>query len=271
MICVWLAIMPTPGRAEAHTEDCTIGPAPAAAANAASLETLPWAPFRRAEIGWATYAPQVAATIATTCPPQSPGFAAALGHWQAAHRLPATGVFDLTGFAVIKAGWMSARPFVAATRNGACPPPPAPALLATAAPRDSYGGKVIVLRADALGAWRAMAAEARRALPETAADPRWLTIFSGFRNPIDDDIRCYIDNNCYGVTRAACSAHRTGIAVDAFVGMAPGLSPDSSDNANRRAMSQTPVYRWLVRNAGAHGFVNYVFEPWHWEYRGPSA
>jgi LAS superfamily LD-carboxypeptidase LdcB len=43
---------------------------------------------------------------------------------------------------------------------------------------------------------------------------------------------------------------------------------DSSDDANRRFVSQTPVYRWRVENAARFGFVNYVFEPWHWEWRG---
>jgi LAS superfamily LD-carboxypeptidase LdcB len=35
-------------------------------------------------------------------------------------------------------------------------------------------------------------------------------------------------------------------------------------------MSGTPAYRWLVANAGRFGFVNYVFEPWHWEWTGEA-
>ena len=263
----WLVVAPAPARASA----CTGGPVAAAAANAATLDSIAWTPFRRAEIGWATYAPHIGQTLSTRCSPSSPGFAAALGIWQAGQKLPATGILDPATFAAMQARWTALRPFVKATRNGACPPPPDASRLVNAAAAEAYGGKVIAIRADALAAWRGLVAAARRDMPAMAADRRWLTIFSGFRHPIDDDIRCYINNNCYGVTRAACSAHRTGLAVDVFVGTAPGLRPDSSDNANRRAMSQTPVYRWLVRNARSHGFVNYVFEPWHWEYIATAA
>jgi len=70
---------------------------------------------------------------------------------------------------------------------------------------------------------------------------------------------------------ARCSAHRTGTAVDLYVGAAPGHLPVDSDNANRLHLSKTPAYRWLVQNAARYGFVNYVFEPWHWEWVGAPA
>ena len=72
-------------------------------------------------------------------------------------------------------------------------------------------------------------------------------------------------------TRASCSPHRTGLAMDLFLGAAPGFRPDSSADPNRLYMSRTPEYRWLVANAGRFGFVNYPFEPWHWELRGAPA
>jgi hypothetical protein len=56
--------------------------------------------------------------------------------------------------------------------------------------------------------------------------------------------------------------------VDLVVGQAPGHPVDSTNDVNRLAMSRTPAYRWLVQNAGRYGFVNYAFEPWHWEYTG---
>jgi LAS superfamily LD-carboxypeptidase LdcB len=171
----------------------------------------------------------------------------------------------------MNAGWTLARPFVRATRSGGCPDAPDAAALATATPAESYGGKTILLRADTLAAWRQLVAAARRDLPELAPTADWLRIFSGFRHPLDDDVRCWTDNNCQGVSRAACSAHRTGVAIDVFVGHAEGQRPDSSDNANRRAMTQTATYRWLVQNARRFGFANYVFEPWHWEWAPPGA
>ena len=46
------------------------------------------------------------------------------------------------------------------------------------------------------------------------------------------------------------------------------MGVDSTDVHSRRYMSQTPTYRWLVKNAGRFGFVPYVYEPWHWEWVG---
>ncbi len=248
---------------------CAIGPADAAAANAASYLTLAWAPFRRDEIGWATYAPALAQEIATGCPPTSPGFAAALARWQRVQKLPATGIVDVPSFAVVNALWTMRRPFVAQTRGGLCPSPPDPGLLAAATAAESYGGKTIQLDPGALAAWRRLTAAARTDLPALRiGSGDWLRIFSGFRAPAADDLRCANEANCQGVIRAACSSHRTGRAIDSFVGTAPGMRPDSSEDTNRRAMSQTPAYRWLVRNAGRFGFQNYVFEPWHWEWSG---
>ena len=34
--------------------------------------------------------------------------------------------------------------------------------------------------------------------------------------------------------------------------------------------SRTAVYRWMVANAARFGFVNYPFEPWHWEWTGEA-
>lgn len=250
--------------------DCAGPPslADAARANRASLETLPWAPFRRPEIGWATYAPVIAAEVGTSCAPDSPGFAAAIGAWQAAHGLAATGRVDPETVEPMRVAWMLRRPFVVATREGACPPPPPAERLVQASPEESYGGggKAIALRGDAMDAYRRMVAAARREVPAAASDPALLTIFSGFRDPAADAARCVGEQNCGGPERANCSAHRTGLAVDLYLGSAPGLRPDTTDDVNRRFLSRTPTYLWMVRNAGRFGFVGYPFEPWHWEW-----
>ena len=85
-----------------------------------------------------------------------------------------------------------------------------------------------------------------------------------------DAARCRAEGNCDGIVRARCSAHRTGLAADMYVGQAPGFGPDSSADPNRLFMTRTPTYRWLVANARRFGFVNYPFEPWHWEWTGES-
>jgi len=75
---------------------------------------------------------------------------------------------------------------------------------------------------------------------EDARDPRALTIFSGFRDPDADAARCLAEGNCNGIVRATYSAHRTGLALDLWVGQAPGYGPDSSTDTTRDAMVASP-------------------------------
>ena len=242
------------------------GPPGAAAANAASLSTLSWSPFGKPETGWEIYAPRIAAEIGTSCAPGSDGFAAALARWQGGNHLPRTGVMDAAAFAVMLPRWHLTRPFVRVNRDGVCPGAPSEGGLATASPDESYGGKTIQLRPAALEAYRRMAAEARAA--GVLQRPEALKIYSGFRAPDADAQRCARERNCQGLIRTICSAHRTGLAVDLFIDAAPGFGPDSSADANRLSMARSALYRWMVSNAGRFGFVNYVYEPWHWEWTG---
>jgi LAS superfamily LD-carboxypeptidase LdcB len=147
-----------------------------------------------------------------------------------------------------------------------CPAPPPDRVLAVARSDEGYGGKVVMMRPAVLNALRQMQAAARAEVPELADQPDMLKVFSAYRDPEADAARCAREGNCDGIRRASCSVHRTGLAVDLVVGNAPGHPVDSTNDINRLAMSQTPAYRWLVRNAGRFGFVNYAFEPWHWEY-----
>lgn len=260
-----------PPLAGAAPADCAIGPAAAAQSNSDSLNALAWAPFRgRPETGWETYAPLVAAEIGTACAPTSPAFAAALARWQGGRRLAATGVFNAETFRAMNSAWSLARPFVLASRNGACPPPPAADQLVALPSSDSYG-KPERLTPQTLAAYRRMVADARAAEPAIAADPKMLTVFSAYRDPIADAIDCAARGNCGGPEKANCSAHRSGTALDIVVGAAPGQRVDSTADDNRLAMSKTPAYRWLVLNAPRYGFRNYAFEPWHWEWIGEPA
>lgn len=263
-----LALAATLIAAPALAETCAV-PAPAAAigANAASLAALVWAPFGRTEIGWRVYYPRIGVEIGTTCPPVSPGFAAKLAAWQGRHGLAATGAFDAETFAAMKAGWQGARPFVRANARENCPPPPPPDALAQSTSAEGYRGKVVALRASVLAAYRRMVEAARRDA-RVAAEPRAFALFSGYRDPESDAARCAAQGNCNGVVRARCSPHRTGLAIDLWVGEAPGFGPDSTADASRQAMTRTATYRWLLVNARRFGFVNYAFEPWHWEWTG---
>ncbi|MFL6690840.1 MAG: D-alanyl-D-alanine carboxypeptidase family protein [Alphaproteobacteria bacterium] len=248
------------------TANCGNGPAGAAAANAASLDTLLLNLFGREETGWAFYEPLIANEIGTDCPAATPGFARALMTWQSAQKLSASGMMNDATLQRLKQVWQARRPFVQQSRHG-CPEPPAEEKLGHATTAESYGGKDIELQTDTLAAYREMVAAARKdgALPPGSP---LLTIFSAYRSPEYDAARCAAQQNCQGVVRATCSAHRTALAMDVNLGAAPGYTPDSSADLNRLFISRSPAYQWLVKNAVRFGFVNYAFEPWHWEFTG---
>jgi zinc D-Ala-D-Ala carboxypeptidase len=260
------AASPGPGSAETGPDCAARGWTAAADANAESLRSMAWAPFGRPEIGWEIYVPLIQHEIDTTCAPQTEGFAAAFAAWQGDRRLLPDGKMDEDDFAELKNRVQFRRDFVRLIADGGCPD--ASDVIAAARPDEGYAGKLIHLRPGALQAYRQMVAAARAEEPQIAADPRNLTIFSGYRSPTLDAQRCQVEGNCNGIVRARCSAHRTGLALDMYVGQAPGYGPDSSADPNRLYMSQSVTYRWLVRNARRFGFVNYPFEPWHWEWTG---
>lgn len=262
----------TPARAqEAEVCDATAEWDGAAFANAMSLTTLEWAPFSSIEWGWETYLPLVQREIGSRCAPSSGRFAEALAGFQARYQLPASGIFDAATFQVLRGLLQERRPFVMArVRQEPCPAPPSLADLGYLVAEEEHADRLTrLLRRDVLDAYRNMVAAARAEVWEVANDPEKLQIFSGFRDPEADAARCAQQGNCDGLRRAVCSPHRTGTAVDLYVGHAPGLGVDDTSPASRLYMSQTPTYQWLVRNAGRFGFVNYVYEPWHWEWVGP--
>jgi hypothetical protein len=236
----------------------------AAAANAASLTTLAWAPFGRSETGWETYAPLIGREAGTRCGPATPGFAAAYAGWQAAHKLTADGIVKAADFEVMRVAMMLRRPFVQQTAQGLCPAAPADTALASATPGESYHGKPVQLRETALSAYRRLVAAARAG---GVAQGEVLKLVSGYRSPAEEAARCS-DGGCNTLTRAHCSAHRTGLAMDLYLDHADGQDPTSTDDPNRAAMARTPAYRWLVVHAGEFGFLPYPFEPWHWEWTG---
>lgn len=241
----------------------------AAAQNGTSVSALVWAPFDREEYGWLAYVPLIQHELGTLCDPSSPAFAARLAAFQTRFQLPATGLFDPATFQVFRGLWQERRPFVMARVADICPDPPPLRELGYLVAEEEHADRLTrLLRRDTLDAYRRMVAAARAEVPEIAADPELLQIFSGFRDPEADAARCAAERNCDGLRRAVCSPHRTGAAVDLYVGHIEGLGVDSTHPDSRRHMSQGATYRWLVRNAGRFGFVPYVYEPWHWEYVG---
>jgi len=242
----------------------------AAMANTDSLDQMAWSPFGRPEHGWAIYALRIQREIKTGCAPQTAGFAQRLAIWQGAHALSPSGVLDPASFGAMKALWQTARPYVVLRAAGVCPDPPPDAALAPIRASDVFPGKTVLLRKTAMRSLHRMLSAAWADAPGAGHGPNKLLVFSGFRSPAYDADRCARENNCDGVGRASCSAHRTGLAVDLVLGFAPGYAVDSSADANRLYQTRTPAYRWLVDNAQRFGFVNYPFEPWHWEWTGDA-
>lgn len=263
-----------PGRAAAQSP-CAVQTerwADAAFANAISEYSLEWSPFGTAETGWVTYVPLLQKEIGTDCAANTPAFAAALATFQARYALAATGVFDRATFDVLRGVLQERRPFVMARVRDECPePPPLRELGYLEAPEEHADRLTRLLRRDVLDAYRRMVAAARAEVAEVNADHELLQIFSGFRDPEADAARCAAERNCDGLRRAVCSPHRTGTAVDLYVGQLLGMGVDSTNPASRRHMTEGATYRWMVRNAGRFGFVPYLYEPWHWEWVGPPA
>ena len=243
-----------------------------ASSNAISVHSLEWAPFGAAEIGWTTYLPLLQKELGTDCDPATADFAMALAGLQGRYGLPPTGLFDQATFDVLKGVLQERRPFVMARVRDECPEPPPLRELGYLEVQEEHADRLTrLLRRDALDAYRRMVAAARAEVPEVHYDRELLQIFSGFRDPEADAARCAAERNCDGLRRALCSPHRTGTAVDLYVGQLLGMGVDSTNPASRRHMAQGATYRWLVRNAGRFGFVPYLYEPWHWEWVGPTA
>ena len=265
-----------PGRAEARSAQvCQNGAAQwsgPAFANAISVYSLEWAPFGAAEWGWETYLPLLQHEIRTDCAASTPDFAAALAAWQGRYALTPTGVFDQATFETLKGVLQERRPFVMARVRDECPEPPPLNQLGYLVSEEEHADRLTrLLRRDVLDAYRRLVAAARAEVPEVARDPEMLQIFSGFRDPEADAARCAAQGNCDGVRRALCSPHRTGTAVDLYVGQLFDLGVDSTSPASRLHMTRGSTYRWLVANAGRFGFVPYLYEPWHWEWVGQRA
>ncbi|MGV8929691.1 MAG: D-alanyl-D-alanine carboxypeptidase family protein [Brevundimonas sp.] len=269
------ALLGAPDRASAQAEFCDRqiedwgGPA---LANGISLHTLEWAPYGPAEWGWETYVPLIQQELGTGCAANSPVFARRLADFQLSHLLPSTGVFDAATFQTFRGVWQERRPFIMArVREEPCPDPPPLYQLGYLVAEEEHADRLTrLLRRDVLEAYRQLVRAARAEVPEVANDPELLQIFSGFRDPAADAARCAAAGNCDGLRRAVCSPHRTGTAVDLYVGQLFDLGVDNTSPASRQHMSRSATYRWLVRNAGRFGFVPYAFEPWHWEWVSPT-
>ena len=241
--------------------------ASAANENASLRNELTWNFGGKQQRGWYLYDLLIGETLDVHDDSETTDFAESLAKWQKKRGLTADGVLDEEALMALVSTWQSNR-----LKNKAAATPDQ---LLTAPPTDFYDPS----RADELrqverntyAAYKKMIAAAiadpslklAHAAPgELAPGERYLKIVSSFRS------REYQENlrrkspSAGSAGLAVNSPHFTGRALDLYVGGDPVDTKDS----NRAIQVNTPVYRWLVRNADRFGFRPYFYEPWHWEY-----
>jgi hypothetical protein len=241
----------------------------AATANSKLRSDLTWNFGGRAQNGWEIYEPLIANTIGSTADAGSADFAAALSKWQASRGLTATGILDGDSLWSMTRYWQSLR----LGRSDS----PGDDKLISAPIADFYDStrdaELLKLERETYAAYKRMIAAASKDLGrevkfarngELAPGEKYLRIVSAYRSP---EYQAELRRKQPGASRAALavhSPHNTGQALDLYV----GGEPVSTKDANRLIQIKTPAYRWLVKNASKFGFVNYFYEPWHWEYVG---
>lgn len=234
----------------------------AAERNAALARELIWSFGGRTHRGVELYVPLIGQTIKCEGGVTTTEFAAALATWQARMGLPQTGILDEETMRSLISLWQEER-----IRDRQEPPPHR---LVVAPPSDFFDpdrpDELRRVEKETYAAYKRMFAAA-------LADPTsglardqakgYLKIISAFRSREYQERLRRLSPHSGRIGLAINSPHFTGRALDLYVGGAPV----ETDDANRALQTQTPIYRWLVRNARRFGFVPYFYEPWHWEYR----
>lgn len=240
---------------------------PAAEANASSLLNLSWT-FGKPQTGWVVYVPLISHTIGTHAQPDSADFAAAVAGWQSKHGITATGQINEETLGAFIRQWQSGRLHRGAPLTGELLTAPTSVFF-----DPSRSPELRQLERGTYDAYRRMISAAAKDLAktyrftragETAESERFLKIVSAYRSP---EYQAELRRKSPGsgtIALAKNSPHSTGRALDLYV----GGDPVSTKDANRQIQVETPAYKWLVENAGRFGFVNYFYEPWHWEYVG---
>lgn len=239
-----------------------------AAAENARLETnLDWAFGGKAQRGWYLYEPLIQETLAVQQAAGAPEFANAVGDFQQQNGMTPDGILNDETLYKIVAFWQSRR-----LKNSDYP---SAENLLTAPVADFYdptrAPELKMVERETYAAYKRMVAAAAKdktlnlkttATGELAPDEKFLKIVSAFRSrEYQEKLRRESpDSGRAGL--AANSPHFTGRALDLYVGGEPVTTKDF----NRAAQIQTPVYKWLVKNAERFGFRPYFYEPWHWEF-----
>ena len=239
----------------------------AASENSRLRNSLSWAFGGKTQTGWTIYAPLIGNTIGTEAEPDTSDFALALSKWQATSNLPSTGVLDNATLESFTKYWQGRRlgKFGVQTGDSLQFAPITEFFDPTRSP------DLLQLEQETYAAYKKMIAAAAKDLKhelqltpsgDLAPNEKFLRIVSAYRSPEYQAELRRKEPNAGRAALAKNSPHSTGHALDIYVGGEPVKTLDS----NRLIQVQTPVYKWLVKNAHKFGFYPYFYEPWHWEY-----
>ena len=244
----------------------------AARQNADLKTNLVWSFGGKPQRGWYLHEALIAELLQLKPTADATDFARSLAGWQQTAGLEPNGVLDETTISAIIKTWQSNRlkERVYAT----------PDKLLTAPASDFWDvTRAADLRQVEIETYRAYKKMIRAAAEDKSlklstngdgtlhAGEKFLKIVSAFRSREHQDRLRAASPNSGRAGLALNSPHFTGRALDLFVGGEPVETRDD----NRRLQINTPVYKWLVKNAGKFGFKPYFYEPWHWEYTAESA
>lgn len=237
----------------------------AAAENARLKNSLAWTFGKKTQTGWYLYETLIQHTVKTDAAAETPEFAAAIAAWQKQNNLAPNGILDEETLMNFVKYWQSRR------LNSSVYPSDDKLFTAPISffydPTRSV--ELLKVEREAFEAYKRMIAAAAKDLNlktgksgDFAPEEKFLKIISAFRSrEYQAKLRAQSPQSG-SAALATNSPHFTGRALDIYV----GGEPVSTKDPNRAAQVNTPVYKWLVKNAERFGFYPYYFEPWHWEY-----
>ncbi|MFN2532951.1 MAG: D-alanyl-D-alanine carboxypeptidase family protein [Pyrinomonadaceae bacterium] len=243
--------------------------ATAASRNSILINELNWTFGGKQQHGWYLYSALIGRLLNASDDGASAPFAASLIKWQRDTGLTANGILAEDSLYAMVGYWQQNRLKERDVANAAdlivAPvsdfyDPSRPAELRQVE-RQTYFAYKAMLAAAAADSSLNLRLDNEGSL---APEQKYLKIVSAFRSPQYQEQLRKQSPNAGRAGLAVTSPHFTGRALDLYVGGEPVETRDS----NRAIQVQTPVYRWLVRNADRFGFRPYYYEPWHWEYVG---
>lgn len=239
----------------------------AAGQNSNYKKGVAWSFGGKAQKGWYLYESLIGQLINSEKNAESEDFAGALANWQKKAGINANGILDETVLSVIIKTWQSNRlKFSGSASADELLTVSASDFWDTARPED-----LRKVERETFAAYKKMAAAAiadktlnlkTDGKGNLAGEEKFLKIISAFRSREHQERLRAASPNSGRAGLAVNSPHFSGRALDIYV----GGEPVSTKDENRAVQVKTPVYRWLVKNAGKFGFKPYFYEPWHWEY-----